>query len=279
MTVTNLDDDVAGISVTPVSLDVKEGSIGTYTVVLQSEPAGEVVVNVVSSLPASGPASPSALTFTAQNWATPQTVTVTGADNLVGTGNIALMVTNTVSSADILYASVNPPDVSVTLFEDDAMLMLPEGEVIYGSGMPAIGVASRVTLLDPNTPSYDNGKLTATLSANASSDDRIEVRHSGNEPGEIGVSGGNITFEGTPIGTFTGGQGSTPLVVRLNAAANPTNVQAPVARHNVSQLEPFAGHCQPDTGIDGCGCRWRHRCSFHQRACWVGARYRVSAGS
>lgn len=256
VTVTNTDDDMVGISVTPVSLDVHEGSTGAYTVVLQSEPATDVVVGVTSSLPTRGSVSSSALTFTAQNWATPQTVTITGSDDLVGTGNVVFIVTNTITSQDPLYASINPDDVSVTLLENDAVLTVPESGVIYGSGMPAIGVATRATLLDANTPNYINGRLTATLKANASPDDRLEVRHFGNGPGEIGVSGANISFEGTPIGTFTGGQGSTPLIVTFNAAANPTNVQAllrAITYRNANQSPSTATRTLELAVVDGDG--------------------------
>src|SRR5262249_50500550 len=57
-------------------------------------------------------------------------------------------------------------------------------------------------------------------------DDRLEIRNEGTGAGQIGVSGANVTFGGTVIGTFTGGVGTTALVVTFNASATPATVQA-----------------------------------------------------
>ena len=72
----------------------------------------------------------------------------------------------------------------------------------------------------------------------ASAEDRLEIRNEGTGAGQIGVSGANVTFGGTTIGTFTGGTGTTPLVVTLNASATPAAAQALVRNvtyRNVSE--------------------------------------------
>src|SRR5207249_390473 len=56
--------------------------------------------------------------------------------------------------------------------------------------------------------------------------DRLEIRNQGTGAGQIGVSGSNVTFGGVAIGSFTGGAGTTPLVVTLNANATPAAAQA-----------------------------------------------------
>jgi hypothetical protein len=61
------------------------------------------------------------LTFTAANFATPQTVTVSGVNDLVDDGDIAFtIVTAPATSADPLYNDLNAADVAVTNTDDDA---------------------------------------------------------------------------------------------------------------------------------------------------------------
>ena len=80
LAVTVRDNDTRGVSVTPTSFEVKEGASGTYSVVLDTEPTGNVTVTVNG---ASGDVTvtPSQLTFVvAPNeddaWFKAQTVTV-----------------------------------------------------------------------------------------------------------------------------------------------------------------------------------------------------------
>ena len=70
-------DDDAGVTVMPRALTVDEGASGTYTVVLDAAPSGEVVVSVTAG--AGATVDKHELTFTMANWATAQTVTVSGA--------------------------------------------------------------------------------------------------------------------------------------------------------------------------------------------------------
>ena len=77
-------DDDAGIAVSRGTVTVLEGETNTYTVRLRAAPAGNVEVTVTSPHPARATVGPPAtserrtLVFTAQNWRTPQVVTVTG---------------------------------------------------------------------------------------------------------------------------------------------------------------------------------------------------------
>ena len=81
-TVTIVDNDTAGVSVSAGPVFVGEGVTGTYTVVLDSEPSGDVTVTAVSADAGAVTVSPSVLTFTSTNWDTPQTVTVRAADGI-----------------------------------------------------------------------------------------------------------------------------------------------------------------------------------------------------
>jgi hypothetical protein len=82
---TNTDNDVAGIAVTPIAgLTTSEaGATASFTVVLGCEPMAPVVFTLTSSNPNEGTLSENTLTFDASNWNVPQTVTVTGADEVM----------------------------------------------------------------------------------------------------------------------------------------------------------------------------------------------------
>lgn len=94
VSVTVVDDETAGITIakagTPLGTS-ENGAIATFTVRLNAQPVVDTVVPVTSGNPAEGLLSaagqnlvPSAnLTFTAADWMTPQTVTITGQDDLL----------------------------------------------------------------------------------------------------------------------------------------------------------------------------------------------------
>ena len=68
-TVSITDDDTAGVTVTPVSLTVAEGGTATYTVVLDSQPTGDVTVAVNDPTDNTDvTADPASLTFTTTGW-------------------------------------------------------------------------------------------------------------------------------------------------------------------------------------------------------------------
>ena len=83
VSVSTTDDDVAGFTVVEFggSTEVDEsGTTDIFTVVLDAQPTSDVVLTVTSSDTGEATVN-SPLTFTPANWDTPQTVTVTGADD------------------------------------------------------------------------------------------------------------------------------------------------------------------------------------------------------
>ena len=77
--VTVRDNDSAGATISEATLTIEEGDSGTYTVVLGTEPAGDVTVTVGGVTDTDVTLDKTVLTFTTQNWGTAQTVTVTAA--------------------------------------------------------------------------------------------------------------------------------------------------------------------------------------------------------
>jgi subtilisin-like proprotein convertase family protein len=122
VSVTNTDDDVAGIVVTPTSglVTTEAGGTATFTVVLTSVPTSDVTIGLSSSDLTEGTVSPASLTFTAADALTPKTVTVTGVDDLVADGSVGYtIVTAPAVSSDSGYSGRDAADVSVTNTDDD----------------------------------------------------------------------------------------------------------------------------------------------------------------
>ena len=123
VSVTNRDDDVAGIEIMPTSgLNTTEsGGTATFDVVLNSRPTADVTIGVSSNDTGEGTVSPSSVTFTASNWNIAQRVTVTGVDDDLDDGDVAYtIVTAPATSSDPTYNGRNAPDVSVTNRDNDA---------------------------------------------------------------------------------------------------------------------------------------------------------------
>ena len=227
VSVVNLDNDVPGITLSPFAgVTVSEpGTTANFTAVLNSQPAADVTVSFTSSDPTEGTVTPASRTFTPANWNVPQSFTVTAVDDLVADGGVSYTLNGTVSSTDAAYAAL-APKLSATTLDNEPVLTLPSGPLVYGIGWPGIGIDGLATISDPDTTDYDGGSLTVALTANGTSNDRLEIRNTGTEFGQIGVSGNNVTYGGVTIGTFSGGVGTSPLVVSLNVSATPEAAQA-----------------------------------------------------
>jgi hypothetical protein len=123
VSVANTDDDTAGITVSPTSglVTTEAGGTASFTVVLNAQPTGDVTIGLSSSNSGEGTAASPTLVFTAANWNTPQTVTLTGVDDLVDDGDVAYTIrVGPVTSSDDQCAAIDPADVSVTNTDNDA---------------------------------------------------------------------------------------------------------------------------------------------------------------
>lgn len=112
---TNVDDDTAGLAVTPDALIVvaENGTKDTIQVALTSEPLDEVLIEVVSSNEAEGIVDLAQLFFTPLSWNVPQTVTVTGIDDGILDPDTPFQLTLTATSNDALYQTLEPITVQL----------------------------------------------------------------------------------------------------------------------------------------------------------------------
>ena len=122
--VTVVDNDTAGVHLSTTAIQADLGGQATYTVILTSQPLGEVVVGLSASGGAALDMSAcnaegvgACLLFDAANWDQPQTVTV----RVAGPGQ----VTHMVSSSDSLYDGLATPAVDVAVNGGNNRVFLP----------------------------------------------------------------------------------------------------------------------------------------------------------
>jgi hypothetical protein len=253
------DNDLPNLVFSPATVSVVEGRTNTFTVALKSQPTADVIVTVNSGDTTQGATvSPTTLTFTSGNWNVPQSVSVFGVDDLNSDGNTIFQITNSATSTDINYGALSPSIVLATTLDNEPAVSLPSGGSFYTTGSTGVGVDGGATISDVNTTNYDGTTLVVTITANGSVDDRLEIRSTGTDPGQISVAGNTVSYGGVAIATFSGGTGTTPLSVSFNTNAAPTNAQAllqSVSFHNVSATPNSAARSvsvvvtHPDTGF------------------------------
>ncbi len=96
------------------------GGTTNVTVRLTSQPSANVTVNAQSDRPSEGTIAPSSLTFTTENWATPQTITATGVNDAIDDGNQVYTVSwGATISADPAYAAIRPDGAGLANVDDD----------------------------------------------------------------------------------------------------------------------------------------------------------------
>ena len=139
VTATEDDDDMPGVTVSTTSLTVPEGGSATYTIVLDTQPTGNVEITATphsQADPNLTVTSGSSLTFGTTNWNTAQTVTVSAAqdnDNVNGTA----LINHTALSADTDYGGITIASVTATEADDDAGVTLSKTSVSVTEGSTA----------------------------------------------------------------------------------------------------------------------------------------------
>jgi hypothetical protein len=115
VTVTQVDKDVQGLLVSPTAVSVSETGTTTVTVALKFNPLSNANVTIASSDATAVTVSPATLTFTSANFATPQTVTLTGVMN-AGTVNRTANVTATLAGSPSVTVPVTIVDAGAQSF-------------------------------------------------------------------------------------------------------------------------------------------------------------------
>ncbi|MFV9507025.1 MAG: Calx-beta domain-containing protein, partial [Oscillochloridaceae bacterium umkhey_bin13] len=119
LSITILDNDIAGVIVTTNTTTFTEGGSVTYTLRLATQPTAEVQIDfgITPTGVLSQPVAP--LTFTAANWNLPQTVTVAAPDNQIDELDRVVVLAHNVTSADPFYNRIATATVTVTVLDND----------------------------------------------------------------------------------------------------------------------------------------------------------------
>lgn len=163
------------------STNVNElGTTDTFTVVLNTQPASNVILTVVSGDVGEATVSSPTLTFTPANWDVPQTVTVTGVDDLLLDGNQTTAITLSVDqpNSDDAFDVLANQNVSVVTLDNDA-----PGYTVTQSGT--------------GTSVSESGTDTFDVVLNAQPASNVVILVSGNDSTEASLNTTTLTF--TPV--------------------------------------------------------------------------------
>ena len=236
VTVTITEKDAVGVEIDPETLTVTEGSSVDYSVKLTSQPAGDVVVTVSghtgsgASLSGTSLSADNELTFTTANWATVQTVTVTGTDDSTAEGDETVTLAHAVASTDdSAYDALSDLSVTVTVEDNDSVGVEIDPTMLTVTEGDATGVSYSVKLT-----SQPAGDVTVTVSG-----------HSGTD---VGLSGTTLTNN---VLTFTTANWSTAQTVTVKAAEDQDAVTdtAVTLAHAVASTDDSAYDALSDLSV------------------------------
>ena len=242
--VTATDDDSIGVTVSETALTVAEAAgTATYTVKLDAKPTGNVTVTPTSD-DASVATASGALTFTTDNYSTPQTVTVTGIDDATHNAiDRATVISHEAAGGG--YDGVAVASVAVTATDDDSVGVTVSKSAVTMS--EAGGTATYTVKLEA-TPT---GSVTVT----PISDDESVATVSGAltftttnyaTPQTVTVTGvdddlDNATDRTTAIGHATSGGGYDGVVVAAVAVTATDDDDPGVALSALTLTVPESG--------------------------------------
>lgn len=142
--------DVSPVVIDQVQIYTSEGSMGTYSISLSTEPTADVTVTASSpdsevsfSNRKNGQRSSQvSLTFTSANWNVPQAVSIAVADNSVVNGERIVKITHTSSGGD--YEGVRVPDVFLNIYDNDSgnlLFDIPQVDLSINGGPGQYGLS------------------------------------------------------------------------------------------------------------------------------------------
>ena len=174
--IVNVDDDAPGITVSaPSGSTTEAGGTATFTVVLNSQPAQNVILSLASDDDTEAETSTDSLVFTPSDYSVVRTVTVTGLDDDAADGTTAYQVVfEPAASLDMAYDGLEPGNVDLFNQDDE---------------VPAIGIDPLNGL---TSESGDSAQFDVVLAARPANDVTLLVSVSTTK--EAVVSPSQITF-------------------------------------------------------------------------------------
>ena len=170
------DDESVGLVLSESFLNPGEGSNGSYTVKLASQPTASVTVAVTGTSGTDLTLNTSSLTFTTSTWGTAQTVTVSAAQDDDAVDDTATL-THTASGGD--YAG-ETADLSVTVDDDET-----------------VGIVLNPTSLTPS----EGGSESYTVALSSEPTASVTVAVTGTSGTDLTLNQSNLTFTTSTWGT------------------------------------------------------------------------------
>nr|CAD5910510.1 hypothetical protein NO713_00002 [Planktothrix pseudagardhii] len=205
------DNDSIGINLTTTdTLTSEAGDTGNFSIALTSQPTSDVLITLNSSNPNEASLSTPSVTFTAQNWSSPQLVTITGVDDNIRDGDISYSIISSIDpSSDSKYTTL-PPDTLDFINQDNDSI--------------GINLTTSDTL---TSEAGDTGNFSIVLNSQPTSDVLITLSNSNPQEGSLL----------TPSVTFNSQNWSTPQVVTVTGVDD--NIQdGDIGYSIISSVDP-----------------------------------------
>ena len=173
VTVSITENDVVGVTINPTTLTVTEGDAAgaSYTVVLTSQPAGDVTIAISghadTDLTLSGTTlTNNVLTFTTENWGTAQTVKVKAAEDGDADQDADVTLVHAIGSTDDSdYHALADQSVTVSITENDVVGVTINPTTLTVTEGDAAGASYTVVMT-----SQPAGDVTIAISGQAGTD-------------------------------------------------------------------------------------------------------------
>ena len=115
-----------------------------------------------------------------------------------------------------------------------------------GDGAVLIDQLANAAVNDVDATDFDSGYLRVFFNSGSDpAEDILAIRDEGTNPGEIGVSGSDVTYGGVTVGSFTGGSSGATLEISFNSSATAASISA--LMQNITYENTDTGN--PTTGI------------------------------
>ena len=191
--VTVTDDDSAGVTIDPNKLSLDEADdpttddaeehIGSYTVVLDTEPSASVTIDIKVDDTKIANIDKSTLSFTKLNWSAPQLVTVTAVSDNVDNSGDTRTATISHEANDGGYDAVEIRNVEVTINDDDSRAVTVLGTTL-----------TLAEIDDPQTQTQKENKATYTVALQSEPTDTVTINIAVGQTSTAVVDVANLTF-------------------------------------------------------------------------------------
>ena len=132
-----------------------------------------------------------------------------------------------VSDGDGGTSSLELLPVVMVATNDAPNFTTPTASFTYVEGDGSVPLAVDALVSDADSSDFDTGFLQAQFSVGGTADDMLDIANIGTGPGEIGISGSTVSYQGVNIGSYSGPiTGTDVLLAAFNANATEAAIQA-----------------------------------------------------